>query len=133
MIDITSLAQQAVTVLGPALSAAASTAAGHAADDLLKEPSKKLMDWLNAKLKGTPAAGSLDRAVAEPENKRRLEALRLEIEEKAEKDDAFRDELAKLLNEIYPAGVSGTQTTTQIGDNNKGVNIIGTDNQIHIG
>ena len=135
MIDIASLAQQAIAVLGPLIPLAASNVAGHLADGFLSEPGAKLFDWLAAKLKGTPAAAILDRAVSEPGNQRRLEAVRLEIEDLAEKDPDFRDQLAALLKEIAgeTAVVNATQTSAQTGDNNKSAQAAGKDISIQIG
>jgi hypothetical protein len=135
MIDIAALAQQAVTVLGPSIALAASSTASHMADGFLSEPGAKLFDWLTSKLNGTPAASTLDRAVSEPKNPRRLEALRIEIEDLAAKDEQFRDQLAKLLEEMAAktGGVSATQTSTQIGDINKNAQAAGKDIHIQIG
>ena len=135
MTDITLLAQQALTALGPLLPLAASTAAGQVAAGFFRQPGAKLYDWLASKVKGTPAAATLDRAVAEPANQHRLDALRGEIEELAEKDTEFRDQLAGLLKEI--AGetviVTAPQTLTLTGDNNKGAQAAGKDISIQIG
>jgi cell division septum initiation protein DivIVA len=64
-----------------------------------------------------------------------VEALRLEIEELAEKDTDFRQQLAELLKEIAAASgsVVSTQTSTTIGDNNKIGQATGKDISIHIG
>ena len=135
MIDIALLAQQAMTALGPLLPLAASHAATQMADGFLRQPGAKLYDWLAAKVKGTPAAATLDRAVAEPENRHRLDALKGEIEELAEKDAEFCEQLAGLLKEI--AGdtvfVTAPQTLNQTGDNNKGAQAAGKDISIQIG
>jgi hypothetical protein len=133
MIEIALLAQQAVNALGPLLPLAASYAAGHVADGFLSEPGAKLYDWLAGKLKGTPAAATLDRAVAEPDNKRRLESLRLEIEDLAEKDPEFREQLAGLLKEMGGDTVTATQTATAVGDGNKIGQGAGKDISIQIG
>jgi len=50
------------------------------ADGFLSEPGAKLLDWLASRFKGTPAAATSDRAVAEPCRPYRLDALRGEIE-----------------------------------------------------
>ena len=107
-------------------------AASKAAEGFLSEPGAKLFDWLASKVKGTPAAATLDRAVSEPQNQRRLDALRLEIEELAEKDPEFRNQLFTLLKEIAPQGITGPQTSTQIGDNNKNAQATGKDIKINI-
>jgi hypothetical protein len=135
MNDIALLAQQAMTTIGPYLSLAATTAAAHVAEGFLSEPGAKLFDWLVAKVKGTPAAATLERTVAEPNNERRLEALRLEIEDLADKDTEFREELTRLLKEISGDSVTVTasQTSTQTGDNNKSAQASGKDINIHIG
>jgi hypothetical protein len=135
MIEIALLAQQAMTLLGPVASAAATKVADQLTDKCITESGTKLLNWLTAKFKGTESASVLDRAVAEPENPRRLEALRLEIEDLAEKDAEFREQLAGLLKEI--AGetviVTAPQTLTQTGDNNKGAQAAGKDISIKIG
>ncbi len=105
------------------------------AQGFFKQPGARLFDWLASRLKGTPAAATFDRAVAEPENQRRLEALRLEIEEFADKDTEFRAELASILKEIASATgvVNTTQTLNQTGNNNKGALAGGNDISIEIG
>jgi tetratricopeptide (TPR) repeat protein len=135
MTNIGLLAQQAIAVLAPLLPLAAANAATQMAQGFFKQPGAKLFDWLASKLKGTPAAVTFDRAVAEPENQRRLEALRLEIEDLADKDAEFREELAGILKEIAPAtvAVTSTQTVNQTGDNNKGALAGGNDISIQIG
>jgi hypothetical protein len=127
MNDVTQLAQEAIAVLTPLL-----PAAGHIADSFLSESGKKLFNWLSSKLKGTPAETTLDRAVAEPTNARRLDALRLEIEELAEKDEEFKRQLAEFLKGTAGSAAQ-TQTATTIGDNNKVAQAAGTSHTIHIG
>jgi hypothetical protein len=131
MSDIASLAQQAMNVVGPLLPLAGA-AAGHLADGFLSEPGAKLYDWLVAKFKGTPGEVTLNRAVAEPENKRRIEALRLEIEDVAEKDSEFLEQLAGMLKKMN-LGVNATQTANVTGDNNKTAQAAGKNINIHIG
>jgi hypothetical protein len=72
--------------------------------------------------------------VAEPGNQRRLEALRLEIEELAEKDAEFRKELAGLLKGMAGdvVSVAATQTATQNGDGNTVVQGAGYDVSVQI-
>jgi hypothetical protein len=127
MIEIAALAQQTVTAIAPLLPFAATKAA----EGFFKEPGAKLYNWLAAKLKGTPAEATLDRAAAEPANPRRLDALKLEIEDLAEKDSDFRDQLAALLKEL-PAAITATQTAIQTGDNHKSAQVAGKDNIITI-
>ena len=131
MSDIALLAQQAMTVIGPLLPLAGA-AAGHLADGFLSEPGAKLYDWLVAKFKGTPAEATLNRAVAEPENTRRIDALRLEIEDVAEKDSEFLEQLTGMLKEMN-LGVKATQTANVTGDNNKIAQAAGKDIKIRIG
>jgi len=113
----------------------AANAASHLADGFLSEPGAKLFDWLASKFKGTQAATTLDRAVAEPGNTRRLDALRLEIEDLAERDMEFRDQLAAILGKIDggTGAVTSNQTSNQIGDNNKSAQASGKAISIHIG
>jgi len=127
MTEIAALAQQAIAALAPLLPLVASKAA----EGFLSEPGAKLYDWLASKFKGTPAEGALDRATTEPNNPRRLESLKLEIEDLAEKDPAFRDQLAALLREL-PGSVNSTQTSTQAGDTNKSAQATGNDIRINI-
>jgi len=131
MTDLALLAQQAMAALGSIFSLAASYAPGRVAEGFLRQPGAKLYDWLAAKFKGSASAAVLERAVAEPENQRRKDALQLEIEDLAEKDSAFREELAKLLREIGAGGETVHQLN-QMGDNNKGSQIIGNGNSVQI-
>ena len=132
MNDITQLAQQTITLLAPLLPAA-TMVAGHVTEGFLSQPGAKLYDWLASQFHGKPSAVTLERAVAEPQNKRRLDALQLEIEDLAEKDSEFRRQLTELLK---AAGVPGDATTIQIasptGDNNKAGQATGENISIHI-
>jgi len=132
MIDIALLTQQAMAVLGPFLPSAASYTAGRVAEGFLRQPGAKLYDWLTAKFKGSESATVLERAKAEPENQRRKDALQLEIEDLAEKDSQFREELAKLLQDIGAGSEAFKQISDQIGDNNKSAQIIGSGNNVQI-
>lgn len=134
MNDFALLTQQAISLLGPAISLAASTAAGHLADGFLSEPGAKLFNWIASSLKGTPAAITLDRAVAEPDNPRRLEALRLEIEDLVQSDSSFREQLVNLMNESSGAtgSVTATQSSSQVGENNKSTQATGNDITINV-
>ncbi len=127
MTDISSLAQQAISVLAPAISLAASTVAGRFAEGFLSQPGAKLFDWLAKKLAGTPAEGTLERALAEPNNPRRLEALRLELEDLLEKDPTFREELLSAVKEASGGNceTTSTQSSTQVGDGNRSAQAIG--------
>jgi len=131
MIDIAILAGSTMKVLAPFLP----LAANKMVEGFSSETGKKLHDWLVAKVKGTQAEASLARAVAEPENKRNQQRLQLDIEELAEKDPEFRDQLAKLLKEIAgeSTSVDTTQVSNQVGDNNKNAQASGKDINIHIG
>lgn len=127
MTDISSLAQQAISMLAPTLSLAASTAAGRFAEGFLSQPGAKLFDWLAKRLTGTPAGGTLERAIAEPNNPRRLEALRLEIEELLEKDATFQEGLLSAVKEASEGNcdTTSTQSSTQVGDGNRSAQAIG--------
>ena len=135
MIDIALLAQQAITAIGPVLSLAATGAGAQVAEGFLHEPGAKLFNWLASKVKGTPAETTLDRAVAEPENPRRLDALRLEMEDLAVKDREFREQLAALLKEVAGESVNVTadQDSAQTGINNVSAQAAGKDINIQIG
>jgi hypothetical protein len=138
MNEIADLAQQAMNVIGPLLPLAASAAsvvATKATEGFLSEPGAKLFDWLTDKFKGTPAAAKLDRAVAAPQNNVRLAALQGEIEEFAEKDREFLQQLAEILKEVAGKNPQSTvtQTATQTGDNSKITQVAGKNNQVHIG
>lgn len=135
MNEIAQLAQQAITWIAPLLPMAAAGVATHVADGFLAQPGAKLFDWLWTEIKGKPAAGTLERAVAEPQNTRRLDALRLEIEELAEKDTEFRRQLEGFLTAIAEStgGTITNQTASPAGDNNKIGQATGTNNTIQIG
>ena len=133
MTDLAALAQQAVQHLGPLLPHAAGHAATQFADGFFKQPGAKLFDWLANKFKGTPSESTLDRAIAEPANPRRVHALQLEIEDLAEKDPDFRHQLTQLLKEIAQTTVTAPQTVKIKGDNNKTAQAAGSNINIHIG
>ena len=132
MTDIASLAQQAITYLSPFLPSAA-IVVDHVTDGFLSEPGAKLYDWLANKFKGTQSESTLDRAIAEPANPRRVHALQLEIEDLAEKDPEFRHQLTQLLKEIAQTAVTAPQTVKIKGDNNKTALAAGSNINIHIG
>ncbi|HEX4809507.1 MAG TPA: hypothetical protein VH325_11295 [Bryobacteraceae bacterium] len=133
MDDITQLAQQAMTAIAPLIPFAAAEA-GKVADGFLSKSGEKLFDWLKSQFSGKPAEATLDRAIAEPENERRLTALRLEIEEMAEKDGEFRQQLTELVKAVAAgAGITATQTANASGTNNKIGQAAGKDINIHIG
>jgi hypothetical protein len=134
MVQIASLAQQAMDVIAPLLPLAASHAATQAADGFLRQPGAKLYDWLVTKLKGTPAAAVLTTGTAETDNQLQLDALRLEIENMAGSDLEFRQQLADLLKEVAGnSTATANQTAIQTGDNNKGAQASGIKISIHIG
>jgi hypothetical protein len=119
---LTQLANDAITLLAPLLPAAATAAgklADHVADGFLSEPGAKLFDWIASQFKDKPAAASLQRAIAEPRNQHRLDALRIEILELAEKDAQFREQLGELVNAGAKANISATQIASPSGDNSK--------------
>ncbi len=124
MIDPTQLATDATTLLAPLLPLVSSLA-GKLTDGFLSEPGAKLFDWLSAQFHGKPAQIPLDRALAEPQNQNRLDALRLEILDAAEKDPEFLNQLASLVN-------TATQTTSVTGDNNKIAQACGKDINVQI-
>jgi hypothetical protein len=129
MTDLTQLANDTITLLAPLLPIATSAAGkltDHITDGFLSEPGAKLFDWLTAQFRGKPAAATLERAIAEPQNPNRLDSLRLEILDLAEKDAEFRHELAELVH----AGT--TQIANPGGDNNKIVQVTGNNNSTQI-
>lgn len=132
MDDVTLLAQQAVTVLAPLLPVMAASVANRVADGFFRQPGAKLYDWLAAKVKGGPAETALARAVDEPENSRRLDVLRLEIEELIEKDPVFRAELAALVGAARAEG-GVTQNAEVSGDGAKVAQVSGSGNDVRIG
>ena len=132
MTDIASLAHQAITHIGPLLPTVPQ-AATQFADGFFKQPGAKLFDWLASKFTGTPSESVLDRAVAEPANPRRLQALQIEIEDLAEKDPEFLRELTSLLKDLAQTSVTAPQTATTKGDNNKTAQAAGSNIHIHIG
>jgi hypothetical protein len=123
MLDITYLAQEAINALTPVLT----LAAAKAGEGFLSEPGAKLYNWLTEKVKGTPSAEPLNRAVAEPQNPRRLQALQLEIEDLADKDQHFRQQLEEILKSIPPTK-STSQTAAINGDNNNIAQVSGKNN-----
>jgi len=129
--DVAQLAAQAVAILTPVLPAV-KTVATQVSEGFLKEPGKKLFDWLFAKVKGTAAEAALERAIDEPQNPRRLASLRLEIEDLAEKDAGFGQQLADFISGLT-GEISATQTAAVSGDNNKVAQTTGTNNKIRIG
>jgi hypothetical protein len=135
MSDISSLAQQTISLLAPAISLAASTAAGRITEGFLSQPGAKLFDWLAARLAGTPAAVTLGRATAEPHNPRRLEAFRLEIEDLVERDTTFRAELIAAMKEACSetTETTSTQSSSQVGESNKNAQAIGENISIRVG
>jgi hypothetical protein len=129
MTEFTELAQKTMEVLTPLLPSIATKAS----ETLVAGAGKSLFTWLSNEVKSKPAAATLDRAVAEPENPHRLAALRGEIEELAEKDPAFRQQLAERLKSVAPGGAITTkQTLNQTGDGNKTVQNVGNENKISI-
>jgi hypothetical protein len=129
MTELTQLANDTMTLLAPLLPIA-TTAAGkladHIGDGFLSEPGAKLFDWLTAQFRGKPSAATLERAIAEPQNPKRLDMLRLEIQDLAEKDAEFR----RQLSELARAGI--TQIANPSGDNNKIAQVAGNNNSIQI-
>jgi hypothetical protein len=135
MNDLTQLAQDAVALLAPLLPAAATVAgklADHVAEGFLGEPGAKLFDWLTTHFSGKPAATTLERAIAEPQNQYRLDSLRLEIMELAERDTQFREQLADLVKSGAKEKISATQIASPAGDNNKIGQAAGKDINIQI-
>ena len=135
MLDVDQLAAHAVAELAPLLPIAATAAgklADHVAEGFLSEPGAKLFDWIADQFRGKPAADSLQRAIAEPQNKHRLEALRLEILEFAEKDVAFREQITKLMQSGSEEKVNATQVASPSGGYNKIGQAAGKENKICI-
>jgi len=129
MPELTQLANDTMTLLAPILPFAATAAgklADHIADGFLSEPGAKLFDWLAAQFNGKPAAATLERAIAEPQNPNRLESLRLEILDLAGKDAEFRRQLTKLVH------AGATQIANPSGDNNKIAQVAGNNNSTQI-
>jgi hypothetical protein len=66
-----------------------------------------------------------------PQNPRRLEALRLDIEELAEQDPVFREQLARLLQAARAEQPSvNTQTSTVTGHGNTVMQVSGSNNTV---
>lgn len=131
LIEINELAQSAINLIAPVISLAATEAAGHVADGFLNEPGAKLYNWLTSHFRGKPAAETLARAIADPKSSRRLDALRLEIEELAESDDTFRQQLEQLINAKTEI-VNSSQLANPVGDRNKLAQAMGTNLNIKI-
>ena len=131
MTDINQLATDVMELLTPLLPVAATAVgrlADHVAEGFLSEPGVKLFDWIADRFSGKPAAASLQWAIAEPQNKHRLDALRLEILEFAEKDTQFREQIAKLVQH----GISAIQIVSPSGDSNTIAQATGKDINIQI-
>ena len=129
MNDLTQLTHETIALLTPLLpvaATAAGTLANRMADGFLSEPGAKLFDWLTKQFSGKPAAATLERALAEPQNQHRLDSLRIEIMELAEKDPQFRRELGDLVK------AGATQIASPTGDNNKIAQAAGKDIDIQI-
>jgi hypothetical protein len=102
-----------------------------ARDGFAGEAGKTLLALIVAQFKGKPAEAVLDRALADPQNPRRLEALRLDIEELAEQDPVFREQLARLLQAAREEQLSvNTQTSTVTGHGNTVMQVSGSNNTV---
>jgi hypothetical protein len=118
MIEVAQLAHDAITAIAPLLPGVADVAT-KTGEGFAGEAGKTLFNWIVTQVKGKPTESVLNRALADPKNPRRLESLRLDIEELAEQD-AFREQLAKLVQAVraeQPA-IFNTQTATVTGQGN---------------
>ena len=119
MIEVAQLAHDAITAIAPLLPVV-TTLATKTQEGFAGEAGKTLFNWIVTQVKGKPTENVLDRALADPKNPRRLESLRLDIEELAEQDPAFREQLAKLVQAVraeQPA-IFNAQTATVTGHGN---------------
>ena len=131
MTEIAQLAHDTMAVLIPLLPLAKELA-HKAADGTATEAGKKLLGWLTTAFQGKST--KLDRAIDQPEDKTRQNALEGEIVEMAEADETFRSQLAELVRAVKASGpVLTTQSVSQIGDNNKVAQASGKDISISIG
>ncbi len=129
--DPATLATAAVAVLSPYLKKVAEKAA-EKVGDLAVEATEKLFGFLKGKLGGRPAAAeALADVEKAPADADALGALRVQLRKLAEADEEFRTELAKrLADPALAAAVRATQTSTVIGDNNKGAQVAGNSNVV---
>jgi hypothetical protein len=130
MTEIAQLAHDTITVLAPLLPSATSVAT-KVRDGFAGEAGKTLLNWVVAQFKGKPAEAVLDRALADPQNPRRLEDLRLDIEELAEQDPVFREQLARLLQAAHAEQpFVTTQTSTVTGHGSSVTQVSGSNNTV---
>lgn len=131
MIDIAQLAHDAITAIAPLLPIA-TTLATKTEEGIAGEAGKTLFNWIVTQVKGKPSVNVLDRALADPKNSRRLESLRLDIEELAEQDPAFREQLANFVQAVrveQPA-IFNTQTAIVSGQGHSVLQIQGSYNKV---
>jgi hypothetical protein len=130
MIEIAQLAQDAIAAIAPLLPVV-TTLAGKTQEGFAGEAGKTLFNWIVSQVKGKPAESVLDRALADPRNPRRLESLRLDIEELAEQDPAFREHLAELVQAVRAEQptIFNTQTATVTGQGHSVTQIQGSNNK----
>jgi len=131
MIEIAQLARDAITVIAPLLPMA-TTLAAKTQESIAGEAGKTLFNWIVTQVKGKPTENILGRALADPKNPYRLESLRLDIQELAEQDPAFREQLAKLVQAVraeQPA-IFSTQTATVSGQGHSVTQIQGSNNKV---
>ena len=91
----------------------------------------KLWDALKAKLAGKEALADVE---AKPDDQRRWSALEIQLEKALEADPAFRDAIAKLIDEIPEEKRAAIQQIANVtGDRNVTTQIAGGGNQVKVG
>ncbi len=125
--NISDLAQQAVTFLRPELL----LLAGKSAEAAASETGKKLVAWFQEKLKGKSAALALEDARQHPEDDLRIQALQVQIAILAQENEAFRGDLEGLLAKIG-AGQTTRQHAVVRGRGNKTAIVSGDQNETKI-
>jgi hypothetical protein len=128
MADYTQLATQAVDFIRTQVTPAAIGWGVEKALEKGSEQARRLWRFLKSKLTSPAAAGAIQEADQQPDKPLKWEALRLQILQALQADEAFRKELLGLL----PPG-STTQTINSKGDANVNVQISGSSNKLDIG
>lgn len=89
--------------------------------------------WLKGRLLPTPAVAAVKDLEARPADPDNQADFRKRLREALEADPALATELAQWLDRAGARGAVTTQTLTQTGDGNKGVQVSGHGNQVDIG
>ena len=127
--ELGQLASQAVENLAAYFSDVAKTAA----DETSTVMGKKIVAWLKSKFKSPFEIGALEKLEQSPQsegNKKTVEGVLLSH---LENNPSLIEELRKLVGETGSTNISITQTSTQTGDGNSSVQIVGKGNIVGSG